>query len=118
MGKYEVSLSRVSQIAIGEFPVGSLIESYHYQSTRAISDLALMAGFLMIWLKRCILPAEKISADVILPAVLLCFNHGIALLPALMASIHRGLRDLVSSFTAVSKKASNPKAKELQRASQ
>ena len=77
-----------------------------------------MAGFLMIWLKRCILPAEKIGADVVLPAVLLCFNHRITLLPALMASIHYGLRDLVSSFTAVPKKAPNPKVKKLQRASQ
>ena len=35
-----------------------------------------------------------------------------------MAGIHRGLRDLVSSFTAMHKKASHPKAKKPQRASQ
>src|SRR4051812_3367080 len=100
---------------MGEFPAGSLIESYHYQSTRAISDRALMASFLMIWLKRCILPVENIGADVILPAVVLCFNHGIALLPALMARIHRGLRDLVSSFTSMHKKVSQPRGKKPQR---
>src|SRR4051812_36800445 len=76
-----------------------------------------MAGFLIIWLKRCVLPAEKISANVIFPAVLLCFNHGIALLPTIMANIHRGLIELVSSFTAVHKKASLSKAKKPQRAS-
>src|SRR4051812_9191613 len=77
-----------------------------------------MPGFLMIWLKRCILPAEKIGADMILPAVLLCFNHGIALLPVLMAGIHRGLRDLVSSFTGMHKKVSQSKTKKPQRTSQ
>jgi len=96
---------------MGEFSAGSLIESYHYQSTWAISDRALMAGFLIIWLKRCILSSEKISTDMILPTVLLCFNHGIALLLALMAGINRGLRDLVSSFTAMHKKVSQSKTK-------
>src|SRR3954471_19574165 len=103
---------------MGEFSAGSLIESFHYQSTWAISDCALMVSFLMIWLKRCILPAEKIGTDVILPAVLLCFNHGIALLLALMTGIHRGLRDLVSSFTGMHKKVSQSKTKKPQRASQ
>src|SRR4051812_7273735 len=77
-----------------------------------------MPGFLMIWLKRCILPAEKIGADVLLPAVLLCFNHGIALLPALMAGIYRGLWDLMSSFTGMHKKGFQFKTTKPQRASQ
>src|SRR4051812_212379 len=77
-----------------------------------------MPGFLMIWLKRCILPAEKIGADVLLLAVLLCFNHGIALLPALMAGIHRGLRDLVNSFTGMHRKVSQLKTKKPRCASQ
>src|SRR4051812_41650556 len=83
MGEFGLPLSRVSQVAMGEFPIGFLIESYHYQSTRAISERALMVGFLMIWLKRCILPAENINADVVLPTVILCFDHNTALLPVL-----------------------------------
>src|SRR3954468_4233499 len=83
-----------------------------------ISDRVLVAGFLMIWLKRCILPVEKIGVDVVLPAVLLCFNHSIALLPALMAGIHRGLMDLVNSFTGLPKKGSQTKTRKSQRASQ
>src|SRR3954467_7689926 len=118
MCKHEITLSRESQVTMGEFSIGFLIESCHYQSTLTISDRALMAGFLMIWLKRCILPAEKIGADVVLPAVLLCFNHSIAILPALMAGIHRGLRDLVNSFTGLHKKAPQPKTRKSQRSSQ
>src|SRR4051812_16338263 len=118
MGKHGIIPSDVSQIDMNEFVVGSLIESYHYQSTVILSDRALMAGFLMIWLKRCILPAEKISADVVLPAVLLCFNHSIALLPALMAGIHRGLRDLVNSFMGLHKKTPQPRTRKSQRSSQ
>src|SRR4051812_24353583 len=118
MGKHEILPSSVSQIDMNEFVVGSLIESYHYQSTVILSDRALMAGFLMIWLKCCILPAEKIGADVVLPAVLLCFNHSIALLPALMAGIHRGLRDLVNCFMGWHKKAPQAKPRKSQLSSQ
>src|SRR5436853_7562390 len=107
---WEIS-SYLLEDAVAGHAAGSLVESYHYQSKRTISRRALMAGFLMLWLKRCILPAEKISADVILPAVLLFFNHGIALLPALMANIHCGLRGVINSFMAALKGIANSRAK-------
>src|SRR5436853_1059345 len=112
---WEIS-SYLLEDAVAGHAAGSLVESYHYQSTRTISRRALMAGFLMLWLKRCILPAEKISANVILPAVLLCFNHSVALLPALIANIHCGLRSVINSFMAAPKGITNSKTKKAKQA--
>jgi len=69
-----------------------------------MSDWALLAGFLMMWLKRCVvpmLPHEVIVADVVYPAVLLAHGKSIALFPAMVAGIHTGLHALTKSFCQV-----------------
>jgi len=52
-----------------------VFESFHHQAP--MSDRALLAGFLMLWLKRCAvltLPHEVIVADMVYPTALLA--HG------------------------------------------
>ena len=62
------------------FRLGTVFESFHHQAKTPISNRALLAGFLMLWLKRCVvstLPHEVIVADVVYPAFLLAFGRGI-----------------------------------------
>jgi len=59
------------------FKPDTVFDSFHHQTKTPISDKALLAGFLMLWLKRCIvriLPHEVIITDVVYPAVPLA--HG------------------------------------------
>ena len=54
-----------------------VFESFHHQARVPISDKALLAGFLMVWLKRCVvptLPYEVVVVVVVYSAVLLA--HG------------------------------------------
>ena len=69
-----------------------------------MSDRALLTGFLMLWLKQCVvpmLPHKVIVADVVYPAVLLAYGKFITLLPAMVARIQSGLRTLAKSFCQV-----------------
>jgi len=66
-----------------------------------MSNWALLAGFLILWLKRCVVSTllyEVIVADVVYPAVLLFHGKSIALLPA---RIQNGLRAIMKSFCQV-----------------
>jgi len=86
------------------FKPDTVFESFHHQARVPISDRALLAGFLMLWLKRCVvptLPHEVIVADVVYPTVLLAYGNSIALLPAMVAGIQSGLRALVKSLCQV-----------------
>jgi len=81
-----------------------VFESFHHRARVPIFDRALLGGFLMLWLKRCVvptLPHEVIVADVVYPAVLLAYGKSIALLPAMVAGIQSGLRALVKSLCQV-----------------
>jgi len=63
-----------------------VFESFHHQARVLISDRALLAGFLMIWLKRCVVPTpphEVIVANVVYLVVLLAHGQFIVLLPAM-----------------------------------
>ena len=84
------------------FKPDTVFESFHHQAR--VSDRATLAGFLMLWLKRCVvptLPHEVIIADVVYPAVLLAYGKSIALLPAMVAGIQSRLRALVKSLCQV-----------------
>jgi len=64
----------------------------------------LLARFLILWLKRCVvltLPHEVIVADVVYPVVLLAFGQGIALLPTMVGCIQSGLQALTKTFYKV-----------------
>ena len=72
------------------FRPGTVFESFHHQVKTPISNRALLAGFLMLWLKRCVvltLLNEVVMADVVYPTVLLAFGWGISLLPMMVGCI-------------------------------
>ena len=59
------------------FRAGTIFESFHRQAQIPISDKALLAGFLMLWLKKCVVPTrphESITVDMVYPAVLLAYG--------------------------------------------
>ena len=86
------------------FKPDTVFESFHYQARILMSDRALLVGFLMLWLKRCVVPTlshEVIVVNVVSPAVLLAYGKSIALLLAMMAGILSGLYVLAKSFYQV-----------------
>ena len=86
------------------FKPDTVFESFHHQAQVPISDRALLAGFLMLWLKHCVvptLPHEVIIADVVYPAVLLAYGRSIGFLPTMVAGIQSGLRALAQSLCKV-----------------
>ena len=72
------------------FRPDTVFESFHHQARIPISDRALLAGFLMLWLKQCVvptLPHEVVIANVVYPTVPLTHGKSIALLLAMVAGI-------------------------------
>ena len=56
------------------FKLDIVFDSFHHQAKTPISDRALLEGFLMLCLKRCVvlmIPHEVIITDVMYPTVLL-----------------------------------------------
>jgi hypothetical protein len=83
------------------FQADTTFESFHHQARTPISDRALLAGFLMLWLKRCVVPTtphEAISIEVVYPAVMLAYGRPLGLLPAMVGCLQSGLRVLTTSF--------------------
>ncbi|XP_020271479.1 uncharacterized protein LOC109846644 [Asparagus officinalis] len=91
------------------FSHGTKFRSYLFQAGVPIRPTTLLAGFLAIWLKRCVVPHQSSDAmpmEVLYPAVQLATGRRLSLLPAMVAAIHSGLRQLVSAFTQEKKKPS------------
>jgi len=81
-----------------------VFKSFHRQFKTPISDRALLVGFFILWLKRCMvptLPHEVVDADVVDSVVLFTHGESIALLPAIVVGIQNGLRTLMKSFFQV-----------------
>nr|ABB55316.1 hypothetical protein 12.t00027 [Asparagus officinalis] len=94
------------------FPAFTTFESFHYQAEVPISDMALFAGFLTLWLKRCVVPTRPVDAitvEVLYPAVLLAYGRPLNLLLAMVCCLQSGLRELSSEFIAVKKLDSDGK---------
>jgi len=86
------------------FKSDTVFESFHHQAKTPISDQALLAGFLTLWLKRCVVPMlsyEAIVTDMVCPTVLLAHGKSISLLQAMVADIQSGLRALIKSLCQV-----------------
>jgi len=82
------------------FRPDTVFESFHHQARVPISNRTLLAGSLMLWLKRCVvpmLPHEVIVADVVYLVVLLAYGKSIALLPAMVVGIQSGLQALLKA---------------------
>lgn len=78
-----------------------MFKSYHFQDLKLILEKALFAGFLMIWLKKCVVPMhphEMVLPAVAMPVVQLLTQYRVALLPALTVNLPYGLRQLVVEF--------------------
>ena len=71
----------------GEYERGDVFLSFHCQASRPIFRQALLAGYLLAWLKRCVIPLpphDGIMSLVILPAVQLVHRHSLGLLPTMV----------------------------------
>ena len=74
----------------GIYEKDDTLKSFHHQDRQPISQKALLAGFLLVWLKRCVMPSP--SSDAILPTTLLPTVHlvhgrSLGLLPAIVYCI-------------------------------
>lgn len=86
------------------FKVGTQLKSFHYQAKHRVSDRGLFVGFLMLWLKKGIvpsLPKEAIAIDMVYPAVLLTYGQSFGHLPDMICSLLNGLRELHTEFSEV-----------------
>ena len=69
------------------FKSDTVFDSFHHQAMIPISNRALLAGFLMLWLKKCVvptLPHKVIIVDVVCAAVLLAYSWFLGLLPTMV----------------------------------
>ena len=74
----------------GIYEKGDVFRSFHHQACQPMSQKALLAMFLSVWLKSCVVPSP--SSDVILPtallpAVLFVYDRALGLLPAMVCCI-------------------------------
>ena len=78
---------------------GDILRSFHHQARQPMSRKALLAGFLSVWLKRCVVPSPSsdVLPTVLLSTVRLVHSRSLGLLPA-MCCIQRGLRALTEAF--------------------
>jgi len=100
----------------------TVFKSLHHEARISISDMTLLAGFLMLWIKRCVvstLPHEVLVADVVYLAVLLAYGRPLSMLTAMVSCLQSGLRVLTKNFChmealeddegrAISTKMANP----------
>ena len=68
------------------FKLDVVFVCFHHQVKIPISNRALLVGFLMIWLKRYVVPtlSHEFITDVVYLVVLLAYGQFLALLPAMM----------------------------------
>ena len=84
------------------FPAGTKFRSFLYHATAPIRPMTLLAGYLAIWLKKCVVPyqsGDALPLEVLYPAVQLAYKKELSLLPVMVANIHRGLRQISGAFT-------------------
>src|SRR4051812_41007990 len=70
-----------------------------------MTSQARFSGFLSIWLAKCVVPTrEAVTVGVLLPATPLACGVRIALVPAIIANIQHGLREVAASYLKESSK--------------
>ena len=85
----------------GTYEKGDILRSFHHQARRPTSRKALLAGFLSVWLKRCVVPSPSsdiVLLTVLLPVVRLVHGRSLGLLPAMVCYIQWGLHALTEAF--------------------
>ncbi|ONK56558.1 uncharacterized protein A4U43_C10F10040 [Asparagus officinalis] len=84
------------------FPAGTKFKSFLWHATAPIRPMTLLAGYLAIWLKKCVVPyqsGDTLPLEVLYPAVQLAYKKELSLPPVMVANIHRGLRQISSALT-------------------
>src|SRR4051812_11108535 len=80
---------------------GAPPRNFCYFGRRPMTSRARLAGFLSIWLGKCVVPTrEAATVGVILPVARLACGVRIALVPAIIANIQHGLREVSTAFLA------------------
>jgi len=100
----ESVISCTTELNEDTFKPNTVFDSFHHQAKIPISDRALLAGFLMLWLKRCVVPTlahEVIVTDVVYLVVLLAYSRPLDLLSAMVDCLQSGLQILCQSFCNV-----------------
>jgi len=80
---------------------GNILMSFHHQVRQPMSQKALLAEFLSVWLKRCVVSSpssDVVLPTVLLPAVRLVHGRSLGLLLAMVCIIQRGFRALTEAF--------------------
>lgn len=88
------------------FKSSTSFESSHHQAKHPSSNTALLVGFLMLWLKHCVIPStpqEVLFVSVVYHIILLAYNHPLGLLPAMVCNILSGLITLTTRSLKVEK---------------
>ncbi|ONK56346.1 uncharacterized protein A4U43_C10F7140 [Asparagus officinalis] len=84
------------------FAAETKFQTFLWHGVKLIRPTTLLAGYLAIWLKKCVVPyqsSDVLSPEVLFLAVLLAHRKNLCLLPAMTAGIYRGLRQIVSGFS-------------------
>ncbi|XP_020259136.1 ribosome-inactivating protein charybdin-like [Asparagus officinalis] len=95
LDELEVPLTRAGlQIPVRATKFGIVQSHFHFFSIleKYNPETSLLAGFLMLWLKRCVVPTRLVDAlavEVIYPAVLLAHGKPVSLLHAMTELIFR-----------------------------
>ena len=98
---YESVTSYVIELNEDTFKPDTVFDSFHHQARISFSDRVLLAGFLMLWLKRCIVPTpphKVIIADVVYPTFLFVYGRPLGLLPTMVGYLQSGLQIYVKVF--------------------
>ena len=85
----------------GIYEKGDILRSFHHQACQPMSRKALLADFLSIWLKRCVVPSpssDVVLLTVLLPAVCLVHDRSLGLLTVMACCIQRALHALTEAF--------------------
>src|SRR3954468_9117926 len=98
-------LALESKVTLKESVAGSSSRApprnFCYFGKRPMTSQARLAGFLSIWLGKCVVPTrEAATVGVLLPAARLACGVRIALVPAIIANIQHGLREVSTAFLA------------------
>ncbi|ONK72726.1 uncharacterized protein A4U43_C04F22500 [Asparagus officinalis] len=86
----------------GDFAAGTKFQTFLWQTLKPIRPMMLLAGYLAIWLKKCVVSyqsADVLPLEVLYPTVLLTHQKNLSLLTVMTTDIHRGLCQIVSAFT-------------------
>lgn len=97
-----------------DYDEANISSNLHYQVRHQISNRAVLAGFLMLWLKRCLVsspPHEIVIMDIIFPVVRLAFREPFTLVPTVVTNIQSRLKTLIVEFCVMThgQKTPNPR---------